>query len=240
VQLFVERAVAAFGAFELDDEDAPIVAEICRNLDGIPLAIELAAGRVDAFGLRGLAAHLDEPLQLLTGGRRSVLPRHASLRAALDWGHDLLPDAERMVLRRLAIFAGGFTLEAASTVAASAEINAAEVVECIANLVAKSLIAADVGGTIPCYCLPRTTRAYALERLLECGELEQVRGHYAEWVQTPARPIEAERDTPSTDRLAICGRRSAGIGVAQDWTFAPTDASRSAPPVSSPPVSFHL
>jgi predicted ATPase/DNA-binding winged helix-turn-helix (wHTH) protein len=239
VQLFVERATAAVGAFALDDADARVVADICRKLDGIPLAIELAAGRVAAFGLRGLAAHLDEPLQLLTGGRRSVLPRHASLRAALDWGHDLLPEAERMVLRRLAIFAGGFTLEAASAVAASAEISAAEVVECIANLVAKSLIAAEVGGTIPCYRLLRTTRAYALERLLECGEPEQVRCHYAEWVQTPARPPEAERDTPSTDRLAICGRQIADIGVAQDWTFAPTDASRSAPPVSSPPLSFH-
>jgi predicted ATPase/DNA-binding winged helix-turn-helix (wHTH) protein len=239
VQLFVERAAATSSTFTFGDKEAPLVADICRRLDGIPLAIELAAARVDALGVWSLAGHLHEPLQLLTGGRRSAPPRHHSLRAMLDWGHDLLPEAERVVLRRFAIFAGPFTLEAASAVAASAEISAAEVVECVANLVVKSFIAAEVGGTIPCYRLLRTTRAYALERLLECGELERVRCHYAEWVQTPARPTEAERDTLSTDRLAICGRQIAGIGVAQDWTFAPTDASRSAPPVSSPPVSFH-
>jgi predicted ATPase len=180
VRLFVERAAATLGAFELNDAGAPIVADICRKLDGIPLAIELAAGRVDAFGLRGLAAHLDDPLQLLTGGRRTALPRHRTMRAALDWGHDLLPERERAVLRRLAIFAGSFTLEAASAVAASTEI-AAEVVECVANLVAKSLTAAEVGGGAPCYRLLETTRAYALEKLADSGELEQVEHRYSEY-----------------------------------------------------------
>ena len=110
VQLFVERAAASLGGFELGDEDAPLVADICRRLDGIPLAIELAAARIDAFGVHGLAAHLDDALQLLTDGRRPARPRHHSLRANLDWGHDLLREDERVVLRRLAIFAGGFTL----------------------------------------------------------------------------------------------------------------------------------
>ena len=111
VQLFVERAAGTLGGFELDDEDAPLVADICRRLDGVPLAIELAAARIDAFGVRGLAAYLDDALQLLTGGRRPARPQHQSLRANLDWGHDLLREQERVVLRRLAIFAGGFTLE---------------------------------------------------------------------------------------------------------------------------------
>ncbi len=181
VQLFVERAAATSCAFELDDRDAPIVADICRKLDGIPLAIELAAGRVEAFGLRGLAAHLDDPLQLLTGGRRLALPRHRTMRAALDWGHDLLPERERAVLRRLAIFAGSFTLEAASAVAASPEIADAEVVVCAANLVAKSLTAAEVGGRAPCYRLLETTRAYALEKLADSGELEQVEHRYSDY-----------------------------------------------------------
>ena len=221
VRLFVERAAATLGAFELNDAGAPIVADICRKLDGIPLAIELAAGRVDAFGLRGLAAHLDDPLQLLTGGRRSALPRHRTMRAALDWGHDLLPERERAVLRRLAIFAGSFTLEAASAVAASTEIADAEVVGCVANLVAKSLTAAEVGGEAPCYRLLETTRAYALEKLADSGELEQVERHYTDYSRGLVQRTEVGwGSTPAAKRLAGCGRRR--IDAAQeDWAFSP-------------------
>jgi predicted ATPase/DNA-binding winged helix-turn-helix (wHTH) protein len=183
VQLFLERAAAILGRFELGDEDAPIVGDICRKLDGLPMAIEFAAGRVDAVGLRELATHLPDRLQLLTNGRRPTLPRHHSLRASLDWSHELLLERERMVLRRLAIFAGGFTLAAASAVAASAEINAADVVECVADLVAKSLIAAEVGGGAPCYRLLETTRAYALEKLADSGELEQVQHRHAAYFE---------------------------------------------------------
>ena len=122
VHLFVERAAAILCRFELGGEDAPIVAEICRKLDDLPMAIELAAGRVDALGLRELAEHLPDRLQLLTNGRRPTLPRHHSLRAALNWSHELLPERERRVLRRLAIFAEGFALAAARAVAASAQI----------------------------------------------------------------------------------------------------------------------
>ncbi len=196
VQLFVERAAATSGAFSFGDAEAPLVAEICRRLDGLPLAIELAAARVDAFGVRGLAARLDDCLQLLTGGRRAALPRHQTLRAALDWGHGLLPEPERVILRRLAVFAGGFTLEAASAVAADAGITEAEVVEGVANLVAKSLIAADVGGALPCYRLLGTTRAYALEKLIASGELEQVERRRAAYARLPVsrpRPNRAAR-----------------------------------------------
>ena len=191
VQLFVERAAASSGGFELSDADAPLVAEICRRLDGVPLAIELAAARIDAFGARDLAAHLDDALPLLTGGRRPAWPRHHSLRANLDWGHGLLREDERVVLRRLAIFAGDFTLEAASAVAASAAMGAAEVVACLADLVAKSLITAHVGGALQRYRLLETTRAYTLEKLADSGELEEVeRRHTAyaskhlQWVET--------------------------------------------------------
>ena len=178
------------------DEDAPIVADICRKLDGVPLAIEFAAARIDAFGVRGLAAHLDDRLQLLTGGRRPALPRHHSLRANLDWGHDLLREPERVVLRRVAIFAGGFTLGAAKAVAASAEIAAPEVVECVANLVTKSLIAADVDGAVPRYRLLETTQAYALEKLSESGELEQVERRHGRIL---AEPGLAARGRPGHD-----------------------------------------
>jgi predicted ATPase/DNA-binding winged helix-turn-helix (wHTH) protein len=217
VQLFVERAAATSGTFSFGDAEAPLVAEICRRLDGLPLAIELAAARVDAFGVRGLAARLDDCLQLLTGGRRAALPRHQTFRAALDWGHELLPEAERVVLRRLAVFSGSFTLEAASAVAADAGITEPEVVECVANLVTKSLVAADVGGALPCYRLLGTIRAYALEKLIASGELEQVERRRAGYAWVPVQPAETERAPHApTERLTACGRRIDHRGAAWD------------------------
>jgi predicted ATPase len=239
-QLFVERAAASSGGFELSDEDAPLVAAICRRLDGVPLAIELAAGRVDAFGVRGLAAHLAHPLQVLTGGCRPARPRHHSLRANLDWGHDLLREDERVVLRRLAIFAGSFTLAAASALAASAEIAAPEVVACVANLVTKSLIAADVGGAVQSYRLLETTRAYALEKLAQSGELEAVKRRYAAYLRALAG---LGRDAPLTAEWpAACGRRIDHPGAARDRVLSPIGngaigATRTA---CSLPASFHL
>jgi predicted ATPase len=219
VQLFVERAAASSGAFELGDEDAPFVADICRMLDGVPLAIELAAARIDAFGVRGLAAHLGDALELLTGGRRPARPRHNSLRANLDWDHDLLRDDERVVLRRLAIFARGFTLEAASAVAAGAGLAAAEVVACVANLVTKSLIAAEVGGPVSCYRLLRSTRAYALEKLADSGELEEVERRQDAYLRDSAK------------RLAAYGRQIEDAGAVQDWAYPPVDwIDRPSPP----------
>ena len=216
VELFVQRTAAMLGRFELGDQDAPIVADICRKLDGLPMAIEFAAARVDAFGLRALAAHLPDRLQLLTRGRRPTLPRHHSLRAALDWSHELLPQAERVVLRRLAVFAGGFPLEAASVVAASAEITGPEVVDCVANLVANSLIAADVAGEAPCYRLLGTTRAYAFEKLTDSGELEQVERCHAEHLQDLVQRNKSGWDSPAAnDQLAGCGSRIDRLR--QDW-----------------------
>jgi DNA-binding winged helix-turn-helix (wHTH) protein len=118
VQLFVERAAASIDGFELRSTDVPTVVEICRRLDGIPLAIELAAACVDVFGVRGLASGLDDRFRLLTRGRRTALPRHRTLAAVLDWSYGLLAEPERAILRRLSIFAGDFTLESASAVAA--------------------------------------------------------------------------------------------------------------------------
>jgi predicted ATPase len=119
VELFVERTAECLGEFELTDPDAPIVAEICRKLDGIPLAIELAAARVETFGVRGLATHLDDRFRLLTSGRRSGPPRHRTLRAALDWSYEVLSEPERTVLRRLGIFMGGFTAQSSPILASS-------------------------------------------------------------------------------------------------------------------------
>jgi predicted ATPase len=153
VQLFAERATASADGFRLTDADAPVVAEICRRLDGIALAIELAAGRIDVLGLQGLAARLDDRFRLLTRGRRTALPRHQTLSATLDWSHELLLESERVVLRRLAVFAGSFTLPAASTVASSGDIAGSDVADCVANLVAKSLVTADFSNATVTYRL---------------------------------------------------------------------------------------
>jgi predicted ATPase/DNA-binding winged helix-turn-helix (wHTH) protein len=222
VQLFVERAAATLDEFELTDADAPIVADICGRLDGIALAIELAAARVDTFGVRGVAAHLDDRFQLLTRGRRTALPRHRTLRATLDWSHELLPEWERVILRRLAIFAGGFTAEAASAVAASAEIDASEVVEGLANLVMKSLVSVDVGGVMVHYRLPETIRAYALQTLVESGEREQIARRHAEYHLGLFERAEGEAETrPMAEWLAEYRPRIDNLRAALDWAFSP-------------------
>jgi predicted ATPase len=180
VQLFVERAIERLDTFELTDADAPIVAEICRKLDGIALAIELAAGRVDAFGLRELATLLNDRFRLLMRGRRTALRRHQTLSAALDWSYEFLPECERMILRRLSVFDSHFTLESAIAVTADSKIAMLDVVNALANLVANSLVVADIGGDIVHYRLLETTRVYARGKLAESGELEHVARRHAE------------------------------------------------------------
>jgi predicted ATPase/DNA-binding winged helix-turn-helix (wHTH) protein len=221
VQLFVERAAASLDGFELSDADAPIVASICRNLDGIALAIELAAGRVDAFGVRDLAAHLNDRFRLLTAGRRTALPRHQTLGATLDWSYEFLPEPERALLRRLAVFAGSFTLEAARAVAAGVEILESEVVDSVANLVAKSLVAADVGGATVRYRLLETTRGYALAKLTESGESNQVARRHAEYFRDLFQRAEAEWETkPTVEWLEEHGRKIDNVRAALDWAFS--------------------
>ena len=165
VQLFNDRARAAEDGFTLVDTDVPAVLEICRRLDGMPLALELAAARIDVFGIRGLAARLDDRFAILTKGRRTALPRHQTLRATMDWSYDLLPKTEQVILRRLAVFRGEFTMDAAIAVLVDERITPADGFEGIANLAAKSLIATDISGDVAYHRLLDTTRLYALERL---------------------------------------------------------------------------
>src|SRR6516164_2532509 len=153
VALFIARAQAADPHFAPDRQTAAAIAAICRRLDGIPLAIELAAARASALGMQELASRLDDRVSVPTEGRRTALRRHQTLRATLDWSYELLPGPERAVLRQLSIFASGFNLAAANAVIASAKIPASDVVERVANLVTKSLVAADVGGAAVDYRL---------------------------------------------------------------------------------------
>jgi predicted ATPase len=180
----VAQVASKLGEFELSDRDAPIVAEICRSLDGLPLAIEMAPSRIEAFGLRGVAACLDHGWPLLTTNLRTAPPRHRSLDAMLDWSHDLLCEVEQRIFRRLSIFPSGFTLRAAADVAADqvpCEDN--EMMELVAKLVAKSLIVADTRGAEPHFHLLETTRRYALAKLIESGELKAVQHRYFDCYQ---------------------------------------------------------
>jgi predicted ATPase/DNA-binding winged helix-turn-helix (wHTH) protein len=221
IQLFVERATASADGFRLTDADAPVVAEICRRLDGIALAIELAAGRIDVLGLQGLAARLDDRFRLLTRGRRTALPRHQTLGATLDWSYELLSDSERVILRRLAVFAGSFTLPAASTVASSGEVTASDVADSVANLVAKSLVTADFSDATVTYRLFETMRAYVLEKLTASGERSTLGRRHAEYFRElfAHAELEWEKQSPS-EWLATYGRSIDNVRAALEWAFS--------------------
>nr|WP_249806443.1 winged helix-turn-helix domain-containing protein [Bradyrhizobium sp. 1] len=180
-QLFVERIAESLSEFELSEEDAPLVAEICRRLDGIALAIELAAGRVNAYGIAGTASLLDSRFSLLWRGRRTAIPRHQTLGAALAWSYDLLPAAESATLRGLSVFVGPFTLEAALAVAACQGIGEPEAVEAISNLLSKSLIATSPAERRLRYRLLDTTRAFVGDKLVENGEATGAARAHAEY-----------------------------------------------------------
>jgi predicted ATPase/DNA-binding winged helix-turn-helix (wHTH) protein len=165
VQLFMERAAASGYGAALSDIDAPIVARSCRRLDGIALAIELAASRVGSLGIGGTAELLDNRFSLLWHGRRTALPRHETLNAMLDWSYSLLSDREKLVLCRLSVFVGGFTLQAAGFIASETEVDESDVIDTVASLVAKSLISTAVINETTYYRLLDTTRAYAAAKL---------------------------------------------------------------------------
>jgi predicted ATPase len=180
VGLFAERASASSDTFKMEDHDIPVVIDICRRLDGNPLAIELAASRVDHFGLQVLATQLDNRFEVLTWGRRTAAPRHRSLRATFDWSFQLLSPRQRIILRRLSVFHDVFDLEAAHKAVADAQINRGAVLEGLADLVAKSLIVVDVARDKTVFKLMETTRAYAAAQLAQCDEQRLITQRHAE------------------------------------------------------------
>ncbi|MBV8132975.1 MAG: winged helix-turn-helix domain-containing protein [Alphaproteobacteria bacterium] len=222
VALFVARVQEADPHFAPDQQTVAAIAAICRRLDGIPLALELAAARASTLGMQELASRLDDCFSLLTEGRRTALRRHQTLRATLDWSYELLSESERKVLRQLSIFAGGFTLAAAGAVISNADMLASDVVDDVANLVAKSLVTADVvGAAVHCRLL-ETTRAYAREKLAEHGELEQAARRHAEYYKDLCGQAEAEWQTrPTAEWLTDYGRQIGNVRTALDWAFSP-------------------
>jgi predicted ATPase len=175
VQVFVDRMSASDSLCVLDDHNAAMIGDICRRLDGIPLAIELAASRVDAFGITGLLEQLEQPLRFLNVGRRTADARHQTLSGMLDWSYCTLSEPERAALRRLAIFPDEFTLPVACAIA-----DLDDVVESIAALVSKSLVMANVSDAATRYRLLATTRAYALAKLAASGEFDAMSHRHAE------------------------------------------------------------
>jgi predicted ATPase/DNA-binding winged helix-turn-helix (wHTH) protein len=227
VRLFVERGRAAEPYFAPDRRLMTVIAAICRRLDGIPLAIELAAARAAALGIEALAARLDDRFRLLTRGRRTALPRHRALRATLDWSYELLTEPERMILRRLAVFAGAFSLEACAAVAASPELSVPDAIEGLLGLVAKSLVVTGAEGAVEGYRLLDTTRAYAFDKLAGRGEQEAVARLHAEYYRGFFERAEAEWGRrPAVEWLADYGWHLDDLRAALDWAFSPSgDAS---------------
>ena len=181
VQLFMERAAASGYDGVLSDIDAAVVATICRRLDGIPLAIELAASRAGSLGIRGIAELLENRFSLVWHGRRTALPRHQTMNAMLDWSYNLLSEDEKAVLGRLSVFVGDFTLEAARFVASDAETEKGIITDAIANLLTKSLISTNELHGSPFYRLLETTRTFAAAKLAERGEANRVAQRHAKF-----------------------------------------------------------
>ena len=222
-QLFLSRAAAATQGFPADNKSVELVGVVCRRLDGIPLALELAAARAAVLGMELLVTRLDDRLQLLSGGRRTALPRHQTLRATLDWSFGLLPDTEQAVLRRLAIFAGAFDIDAATGVASSEDVPPDVVVNCVAELVAKSLLVSDSTAQDRQYRLLQSTRAYALDKLGNSDEQARIAKQHANYLLDVFEQAEAEWGSrPSPDWLASYAARFDDLNGALDWAFGPS------------------
>jgi predicted ATPase/DNA-binding winged helix-turn-helix (wHTH) protein len=243
VELFTERAAAIVEGLSFGSGELSAVVEICRRLDGMPLALELAAAQVDIFGVRGLAARLDDRFTILTKGRRTALPRHQTLRATMDWSYDLLPQAEQLILGRLSVFQSDFTMAAAAAVAADDQIKIADVFEGVANLAMKSLVTTDISGELTYHRLLDTTRAYALGKLPGSGEVDRVRKLHAEYYRDLFERAEAEWEArPPGQLLADYGRQIDNVRAALDWAFSPggDTATGVALTVATVPLWTHL
>ncbi len=219
VQLFTDRALSADNGFTLTVESAPHVAEICRRLDGIPLAVELAAARVKVLSLRELAQRLDERFRVLTAGDRSAPQRHQTMRALVDWSYDLLSDDEKRLFRKLSIFADGFTLEIASTVCRDDEIDEIATLDMLSSLVDKSLVQAEPLKSGMRYRLLESMQQYGRERLTEAGEYDTVaRAHAAAFLAVAEEFERAWETTPDREWWAQVGELE-NIRAALSWTL---------------------
>jgi len=226
VELFIARTTALGAGVSPGTEQLASVAAICRRLDGIPLAIEFAAASAATLGIAQVAIGLRDRFALLTSGRRTALARQRTLRATLDWSYDLLPEAEQRLFRHLAVFQGGFTLDAAAAVMADTGLDTAMVTYGVANLVAKSLVALDTTRDVARWRLLETIRAYALEKLAEYGEADPAAVRHAVYFRDLVTPmVSGARSSLSEYDLARCVQEIDNVRAALDWSFCPVGES---------------
>jgi predicted ATPase/DNA-binding winged helix-turn-helix (wHTH) protein len=223
IELFITRVRSLDSHFSPNADSVPLITAICRHLDGIPLAIEFAAARAATFGIELVASGLRDRFTLLTSGRRTALPRHRTLRATLDWSYDLLPEAERQLLCRLAVFPAGFTLDAAvAVIGGDAAANPSAVTDGIVNLADKSLVTSERSGPSGRWRLLETVRAYALEKLDAVGERELFALRHAEYCRDVLERAELEGESrPTAEWLADYAWHIDDVRAALDWAFSP-------------------
>ncbi|MDT5185786.1 MAG: hypothetical protein QOI29_3944 [Mycobacterium sp.] len=219
IELFTDRARRARPELTLTDENASAIAEICHRLDGVPLAIELAAARVRALSLEEILDGLHDRFRLLTGGSRGAVRRQQTLRASVDWSHALLTEPERVLFRRLAVFMGGFDIAAAQAVAGGGDVERHQVIDLIALLVDKSLVTAEYTDGPTRYRLLETVRQYALEKLGESGDADVVRTHHRDHYSALAAAIDTPGDTEMDRRIDRCESEMDNFRGAFTWSF---------------------
>jgi len=228
IELFVERAGNVKSDFVLTEQNASPVTQICNRLDGIPLAIELASARIKVLSVDEIASRLNDRFSLLTSGSRTALPRQQTLRAAIDWSHDLLTEPEQILFRRLAVFAGGFTLEAAEAVCSQRELKRSDILNSLGRLVDKSLVIVEADSEISetRYRLLETIRQYALEKLAGIGEAQEVRDQHLEFFVRLAE--QAEANTFGAESWGYTMRMNQeldNIRAAMDWSIQTLQAT---------------
>jgi non-specific serine/threonine protein kinase len=225
IRLFVERAAAARHGFGLTPENGGALAQICSQLDGIPLAIELAAARVKVIAPEQIAERLGDRFQLLTSGSRTALPRHQTLKAAMDWSYDLLSEPERTLLRRLAVFSGGWTLEAAEQVTKFGNEAEGDILNLLSLLVDKSLVLVEEGGHAVRYGMLETVRQYGINKLTEAGEFEDFRQrHMNYFVQLAEIADKGLRDARQIESIEVLENEHDNIRRALRWSIANNEA----------------
>jgi predicted ATPase/class 3 adenylate cyclase len=227
IELFAERARLAQTGFTVSSDNAAVVAEICGRLDGMPLAIELAAARVRALSLAEILEGLHDRFRLLTGGARTAVRRQQTLRASVDWSHALLSEPERVLFRQLAVFLGGFDLDAAQAVAGDGNVERYQVLDQLTLLVDKSLVVAENTSGRTRYRLLETVRQYALEKLAESGEADAIRSRYRDHYTAMAALLDAPARTDYERRVEQAEEEMDNLRAAFVWSLESGDVGRS-------------
>lgn len=233
IELFSDRARRARPDFRVDDDNAALVEEICRRLDGMPLAIELAAARVRALSLPQIVDSLHDRFRLLTGGARTAVRRQQTLRASVDWSHALLTAPERVLFRRLAVFMGGLDLDAAQAVGASSEVERYQLLDVLTLLVDKSLVVAEDGNGAMRYRLLETVRQYALEKLGESGEADEVRSRHCDHYSAMAARLDSQGQSGFARLMLWAEVELDNLRAAFAWSREDADAETALRLVSS-------